>query len=370
MQKYINLLKTTFQEWNDDNVPRLAASLAYYTAFSLAPLLVIVISIIGFFFGEQAAQGQIVSQLGDELGTDIAAFVQQMIQNADEPSQGIFSSVISVVMLMVGATGVFMQLQSALNEIWEIEVEGGFGKMLKKRLSSFGMVMTLAFLLLVSLVISSFIASLDTFLTGILPGVQLLIHVITTLLSFGVSALLFGIIYKYMPDAQIEWGDVAVGAVVTALLFNIGRVALGFYLGNVGTASTYGAAGSFVVILLWVYYSTQILMFGAEFTQVYAREYGTRIRPEEDASFEAGHRRKITDKKPALASVQQQPAPVRMPSTAPVKIPSAPDQTRAQDSPSTKVVHTSREEPNHTIIVSTFMTVIGMMVGWILHGRD
>lgn len=371
-KKYFELLKITFKEWNEDKAPQLAASLAYYTALSIAPLIVVVIAILGFFFGDEAARGQIVAQFGNELGTEFATFIENVIQNANEPSERIISTVLSVVMLIVGATGVFMQLQSALNQIWDIKVEKtGISTMIRKRILSFGMIMTLGFLLLISLVINGVIASLDEFLTGVIPAYQILGQLITTLISLGVSTLLFAIIFKYMPDATIVWRDVVIGAFVTAILFTIGRFALGLYLGNVGTVSTYGAAGSFVLILLWVYYSAQILMFGAEFTQVYARRYGTQIVPEEGATFDIQAPAAVTkntksdtkrsDAVPALATeIAEAPKPDLSETSVmdtPIKVTGA------------TIIHRERKEPEHTLIIGSFVAIFGAIAGWIL-GRN
>lgn len=358
MKKYLELLQTTFREWNDDNVPRLAASLAYYTAFSLAPLLIIVISIVGFFFGDEAARGQVVAELSAELGRENAAFIQEMIQNSDNEAQGIFSTTISLVMLIVGSTGVFMQLQNALNEVWDIQVEGGgIWMMLRKRLLSFGMIMSLGFLLLVSLIINSAIASLDDFLIGILPGYQLLAHLINFTIAFGVSTLLFAIIYKYMPDAKIEWRDVIIGAVVTAILFNIGRFVLGLYLGNVGATSTYGAAGSFVVILLWVYYSAQIVMFGAEFTYVYARRYGTRIVPEAGATFDTAQQLASEVKEQVQTSTEKTELPESMSVDDPIEIKDA------------EIIYHYDKNPGFTLMVSSIVAVISASIAWFLGSK-
>lgn len=371
-QKYFELLKITFKEWNEDQAPRLAASLAYYTALSIAPLILVVIAILGFFFGDEAARGQIVAQFSNELGTEFATFIEEMIQNADKPSEGILSTVLSLLMLIVGATGVFMQLQSALNQIWDIKVEkGGFVYMIRKRFLSFGMIMSLGFLLLISLLVNGVIASLDEFLTGIIPAYQILAQLITTLISLGVSTLLFAIIFKYMPDATIEWRDVAIGAFVTAILFTIGRFALGLYLGNVGTVSTYGAAGSFVLILLWVYYSAQILMFGAEFTQVYARRYGTKIVPEEGATFDIQTPAAVSE----TPKVGTEPSDAVPALATEIEVAPKPDlsETSVIDTPiqvkDATIIHRERKEPEHTLIIGSFIAIFGAIAGWVL-GRS
>ncbi|GAB5493245.1 MAG: YihY/virulence factor BrkB family protein [Phototrophicaceae bacterium] len=376
LKKYFDLLKITFQEWNEDQAPRLAAALAYYTALSIAPLILVVIAILGFFFGDEAARGQIVGQFSNELGSEFATFIEDLIQNSDKPAEGLFSTILSLIMLIVGATGVLMQLQSALNQIWDIQVEGGLGQMVKKRFLSFGILMSLAFLLLISLVINGVIASLDQYLIGIMPALQILGHLITTLISLGVSTLLFAIIFKYMPDATIEWRDVMIGAFVTAILFTIGRFALGLYLGNVSTVSTYGAAGSFVIILLWVYYSAQILMFGAEFTQVYARRYGTRIVPEEGAQFVVQAPEEIASPEEVEKIIEDKAKNVDadIPDSVTATIEEAPKPDLASTTVIEKpieikdatVIHRERKEPEHTLIISSFVAVFGVVAGWLL----
>ena len=372
MKKYLELLKITFKEWNEDNVPRLAASLAYYTALSLAPLLLVMLALLGFFFGDEAARGQVVAEFSGELGVETAEFVQELIQDSSEEEEGIFSTVISVVMLVAGATGVFMQLQSALNEVWDIEVEkGGIRSMIQKRLLSFGLIMTLAFLLLVSLVVNGVIASLDTFFIGIIPGAQIFGHVITTTISFGVSTLLFAIIYKYMPDATITWRDVIVGAVVTSLLFTIGRFALSLYLGNAGVASSYGAAGSFIVILLWVYYSAQIALFGAEFTQVYARRYGSQIVPEPGARFDISRELEINNID--FEDIQHELLEEAGEPDKKGNVPEIPHELPEADRPvvleNAEITHYHKPQPDYTLIISSLIGVVSAGIGWLIGRR-
>jgi membrane protein len=281
-----DLLKTTFNEWNEDKAPRLAAALAYYTAFSIAPLLVIVIAVVGLVYGQEAARGQIVQQIQNEVGRDTAEIIQTMIENANSEPAGIVATVIGIVTIIFGAAGFFGQLQDALNTIWEVQPKPnrGIKDVIRERFLSFTMVLGIGFLLLVSLVISAVLSSLHNFVIGLLPGAQLLTQILNFVLSFGVVTLLFAMIYRVLPDVDLAWKDVAIGAVITALLFTIGKFLLSLYLGNSGVASSYGVAGSFVVLLLWVYYSAQILLFGAEFTQVYARRHGSLyIQPTENA---------------------------------------------------------------------------------------
>ncbi|MGL4620579.1 YihY/virulence factor BrkB family protein [Chroococcidiopsis sp.] len=281
----ISLLRETFTEWNEDKASRLAAALAYYTVFSLAPILIIAIAIAGAVFGEEAARGEIVTQIQGLVGRDGAQFIETAIEGASKPKAGTIASLISIAVLLFGASGLFAQLQDSLNTIWEVQPKPGRGLIgiLRDRFLSFTMVLGVGFLLLVSLVLSAGLSGLVNFLGSLLPGIGALLQLANFVLSFAVTTLLFGLIYKVLPDVKIAWSDVWSGAIVTSLLFSIGRFALGLYLGNNSFGSTYGAAGSVVIILVWVYYAAQILFFGAEFTQVYARRYGSRIVPTKNA---------------------------------------------------------------------------------------
>ncbi|PSB43252.1 ribonuclease BN [Cyanosarcina cf. burmensis CCALA 770] len=281
----ISLLRETFTEWNEDKASRLAAALAYYTVFSLAPMLIIAIAIAGAVFGEEAARGEIVTQIQGLVGRDGAQFIETAIEGASKPKAGTIASLISIAVLLFGASGLFAQLQDSLNTIWEVQPKPGRGLIgiLRDRFLSFTMVLGVGFLLLVSLVLSAGLSGLVNFLGSLLPGIGALLQIANFVLSFAVTTLLFGLIYKVLPDVKIAWSDVWSGAIVTSLLFSIGRFALGLYLGNSSFGSTYGAAGSVVIILVWVYYAAQILFFGAEFTQVYARRYGSRIVPTKNA---------------------------------------------------------------------------------------
>jgi membrane protein len=282
----VRLIKGTFAEWKEDNVPVLAAALAYYTVFSLAPLLIIAIAIAGAVFGEEAARGELVRQIQGLVGKEGAEAVQAMIQNADKPgSGGAIATIIGVVLLMFGASGVFGQLQSALNTIWEVKPKPGQGirSFLVSRFLSFAMVLVIGFLLLVSLVLSSLLAAASYFFNNLMPGFPILGQAINFLISFGVITVLFASIYKFLPDVEIPWKNLWVGAAATAILFNIGKLAIGLYLGNSSVGSAYGAAGSLVVVLIWIFYSAQILLIGAEFTQVYSKYRGKPLRPSKHA---------------------------------------------------------------------------------------
>lgn len=277
------LLKTTFLHWKRDQASLMAAALAYYTVFSLAPLLTIVIAIAGAVFGEQAAKGEVVAQIQGAIGKDAAQFIQTAIENASylDPSQGIIPTVINIGVLLFGASIVFTQLQKSLNRIWQVEPKPGNGikHFLRKRLLSFSMVLIIAFLLLVSLVLSTTLVILGNYFRGFVPGYTYLWQLLNFLVSFGIVTVLFAMIYKILPDANVAWKDVWIGAGLAAALFEVGKFLLGFYLGKTGLNSAYGAAGSLVSILTWVFYSAQILFLGAEFTQVYNTSHGQEIVP-------------------------------------------------------------------------------------------
>lgn len=280
------LLKATVMEWQEDKVPLWAAALSYYTIFSLAPLLLIAIAIAGIAFGEDAARGEIVGQIQGLVGKEGATAIQSMIQNAHRPgSGGILATIVGVVTLVFGASGVFGQLQDALNTIWGVKPKPGQGvrSFLQTRFLSFAMVLVIGFLLLVSLVLSAALAAISTFFNHLLPDVAIVGQLVNFVISFGFITLLFAAIYKFLPDVNVAWKDLWVGAATTALLFNVGKFLIGLYLGSSSATSTYGAAGSLVVILLWVFYSAQLILFGAEFTQVFAKYRGSEITPSKHA---------------------------------------------------------------------------------------
>jgi membrane protein len=286
LKTVVRLLKETAQEWQEDKVSLWAAALAYYTMFSLAPLLLIAITVAGGIFGEEAARGQLDNQLQGLLGQDGAAVVQSMLQNTQKSSSGgIVATVIGIGTLMFGASGVFGQLQDALNTIWGVKPRPGLGwtSFVKSRFLSFAMVLVIGFLLLVSLMLSAILAGISTLFSNQFGNFAILGQLLNFAISFGVITLLFASIYKFLPDVRLPWKDLWIGAAVTALLFNIGKFLIGLYLGSSGVTSTYGAAGSIIVILLWVFYSAQIILVGAEFTQVYARRRGGGMRPSKHA---------------------------------------------------------------------------------------
>jgi membrane protein len=285
-QEAFSLLKTTVFEWLDDQAPMLGAALAYYTVFSLAPLLIITIAMAGLIFGAEAAQGQIFDQLRGLLGDASGKAMEDIVQSASaEPKAGVVATVIGFVTLLFGASGVFGQLQASLNIIWGVQPKPGRGILgiIRDRILSFGFILVVGFLLLVSLLLTAAIAFVGKQFGAMVPGTEVLIQLLNSVLSLAVITLLFGMMFKILPDANIAWRDVWIGAFLTALLFTLGKFALGFYLGRSGVASSYGAAGSLIVLLLWVYYSSQIVFFGAEFTQVYANRFGSHVTPSNNA---------------------------------------------------------------------------------------
>jgi len=280
-----HLLKEAASDWSRDRAPRLGAALAYYTVFSIVPLLIVIIALIGLFFGQDAAQSAIMGQISNLVGEQSAAAIKDMIQRAEQPSTGLLATVVAVITLLFGASGVFGQLQDALNTVWGVEPKEGRGVwgFIKDRFLSFVAVVGTGFLLLVSLVLSSALAAVGKWFSGVLPLPETVLQALNFLVSFVVITGLFALIFKVLPDARVAWRDVWVGAALTALLFTIGKFAIGLYLGKSNVASAYGAAGSLVIVLVWVYYSAQILLYGAEFTQVYANRRGERIVPAPDA---------------------------------------------------------------------------------------
>jgi len=275
------LLKQAATDWKEDGAPRLAASLSFYTALSVAPLLIIAIAVAGLAFGQEAARGEILTQLQGLVGHDSAKTVESMVQSADKPRSGVISTVIGLAVLLFGATGVFAELQDSLNTIWEVKPKPGRGvwQVIRQRFLSLGMVLGIGFLLLVALIVSAGLAAFGKWTEGALPGAVIVWQIGMHVVSLALITCLFAMMFKFLPDAEIAWRDVWVGAAVTALLFTIGKFLIGLYLGRAAVTSSYGAAGSIIVFLLWVYYSAQILFMGAELTQVYARMYGKRIVP-------------------------------------------------------------------------------------------
>ena len=278
--------KTVVMQWLEDQPFQLASSLSYYTLFSLAPLLIIAIAVAGLVFGREAAQNQVVETLRGMIGQDSARAIQDMIQHAsNQPKTGVVSAVVGIVALMFGAGGVVGQLQTSLDTIWGVAPKTGQGLwgFIRTRFLTFAMVLAIGFLLLVSLAITALVAGLSQVMGSLLGGAKIIAHILELVVSFGLTTVLFAMIYKFLPDVQIQWKDVWTGAALTAILFTIGKFLIGLYLGTSGVTSTFGAAGSLITVLLWVYYSSLIFFLGAEFTQVYATHYGSGVVPAKNA---------------------------------------------------------------------------------------
>ena len=272
------LIKETGKQFWDDKAPRLGAALAFYTALSLSPLLLLVIALAGFVYGEEAARGEIAHQIRDTVGDEGAQAIQSMLASNKSSGKNTLMTIVGIATLIVGATGVFAQLQDALNTVWNVKPErrsSGILGLLRDRLLSFAVVCGLVFLLLASLVMSAVLSAVGNWLGQHVSVSGWLLQLANQILSFVLTALLFALIFKLLPHVRLKWSDVSRGAIITALLFTLGKYLIGLYLGQAAPGSAYGAAGSFVVLLVWIYYSTQILLFGAEFTEVYARRFGS-----------------------------------------------------------------------------------------------
>ncbi|HEY0468686.1 MAG TPA: YihY/virulence factor BrkB family protein [Polyangiaceae bacterium] len=295
------ILKETGSAWDEDNVTRLAASLAYYTLLSIAPLIILAVAVTGLAFGEAAAREHIAGELAGVVGAGAAEAIESIAKNARTPGTGVVSIAVGVVVLLFGASGVFGELQAALNTVWDVAPKPGRGiwGIVKDRFFSFTLVVGVAFLLLVSLVVSAGLTWVGQVFEQSLPGGAVVWQVLNFCISFAVVTALFALIFKTLPDVRIHWHDVWIGSAVTAALFTLGKFGLGIYLGSAGVASAYGAAGSIVALVIWVYYSAQVLLVGAEFTEVYARRFGSRITPDDKAVSVARAR---PDSSPAVSA--------------------------------------------------------------------
>jgi membrane protein len=300
------MLKATFNDWMEDKALRLSAAVAYYSVFSIAPLLVIAIAVAGLVLGQEAVRGELFGQLQGYVGPKAAEGVQSMVQSASKPTHGWVATILGFATLLLGATGVFGELKDALNTIWEVQAKAASGVMgfIKERILSFGMVLVIGFLLLTSLLLTTMIAGLNHTLERWIPMPAFVWAILAFLISFALVTTLFAFIFKVLPDVQLAWRDVWIGAAVTALLFEVGKFALGYYLGKQGAESSYGAATSIVLLLLWVYYNSCILFFGAEFTQVYTRSRGIDVQTKRGAEWMTPEQR-----------AQQGLAPVASPAT-------------------------------------------------------
>jgi membrane protein len=287
-RRFYRLASKAVTAFFNDYATSMGAALAYYTLFSLAPLLLVVIAIAGMVFGVEAARGEIVSQLSGLIGTDGATAIQGLLESASKPSRSITASIVGLATLLIGATSVFGELQSALDRIWRapaLAKSNGIWDMVRSRLLSFGMVVSIGFLLLVSLAVSAGLSAFGKWWGGFFPGWEVVLQAINTIVSFAITTLLFALVYRILPRVRVTWYDVWVGSIVTALLFTAGKFLIGLYLGKAGVSSGFGAAGSIVVLLVWVYYSAQIFLLGAEFTWVFAHSEGSKINEPEGAAL-------------------------------------------------------------------------------------
>ena len=286
--KTFGTLKTAAKDFSADGAPHLGASVAFYTIFSLSPLLIIVLAIATFVLGpENNARDQIISQLSGMVGSKGAETINSLVNQPENQRSGLMATVIAIFTLILGSTAVFMELQAAMNTIWDVKQKpgGGIWNFIKHRLLSFAMVLTIGFLLLVSLVLTAGIAAMGKKIGGMMPAMEAMTQVLNFVASFGIITVLFAMIFKFMPDVQIPWKTVWVGAAITSLLFAVGKFGLGMYLGRNTASNAFGAAGSLVILLLWVYYSAQIMFFGAELTQAYAKMKGVKVLPKEHAQI-------------------------------------------------------------------------------------
>ncbi len=283
-----SILKDTITGFGDDRAIKMAASLSYYTVFSMAPMLLLMISLAGAFYGKEAVQGEVFSEMNGLLGAEAALQVQEIIKNMELSGQTTFSLVISGIMLLIGATTIFVDIQDSINSIWRVKAKPkrGWVKLIKDRLLSSSIIVGLGFLLIVTLIVNGALAALGDVMRSYFPDVTVIVlEVLNVSISFIVITILFGVIFKVLPDAEIAWKDVRVGAFFTACLFMLGRYVISVYIETTGTGSAYGAAGSIIVILVWVYYTAAILYFGAEFTRVYVDFTGAQIQPAEFAVY-------------------------------------------------------------------------------------
>ncbi len=273
---------SALQAWWEDDAPRLGASLAYYTLFAIAPILLVATAVAGLAFGDEAVRGEIVGQLDHLIGTEGARAVQSLLEGVSQRRTGILATVLGSITFVLAATGAFLELQAALNTIWRVKPKPGtnFNAFVMDRVRSFGLVVAVGFLLMVSLAVTAAVAAMNDWLARHGPALPLLWSGVSLLVSLVVTTGLFAMLFRFLPDVHLRWRDVTTGALVTAVLFTLGQQLIGLYLGQSSTASSYGAAGSVMILLLWVYYSCQILLFGAEFTRVYAQRQGTKLRPE------------------------------------------------------------------------------------------
>jgi membrane protein len=361
----LTLVKRTITEWKEDKADRLAAALAYYAAFSLAPILVIAISVASIFYERSQVQGLVVEQIQALAGSEGGELILTMLEASSNLGSNVIATVMGVVLLIFGATGFFGQLQDAMNVMWEVKPKEGRGIMglIKDRFFSFTMVLGVALLLLISLVVSAALGAVQTWSVGLFPGFEAIVQILNLVISFGVITLLYALLFKYVPDAEIRWRDVWLGAAVTALLFTIGKFLIGLYLGSGGVSESFGPAGALVVLLLWVYYSAQISFFGAEFTQVYANLYGSRVEPAEHAERVGEQERIEQGMKRETGPQEGQPSPA-----APGFAYSQPQRTLAAKANEPRDI--LGEEPKPILVFSSVVSVLVGVVGGLLIGMS
>lgn len=286
MSALLHTFWIALKAWWDDDALRMGASLSYYTLFAIAPVLLVATAVAGTVFGAEAARGEIIGQLDQLMGREGALAVQGLLEGANHRKAGVVAAVLGSITFVAAATGAFLELQASLNTIWRVKANPGvnLAAFLLVRLRSFGLVVAIGFLLMVSLAVSAGLAALNGWLARRSPSIPVVWNAINVLVSLVVTTALFALLYRFLPDVRLRWRDVAMGAFVTAVLFTIGQLLIGLYLGQSSVASSYGAAGSVMVLLLWVYYSSQILLLGAEFTRVYAQRHGAALQPESFAT--------------------------------------------------------------------------------------
>ncbi|MFO7662315.1 MAG: YihY/virulence factor BrkB family protein [Chloroflexota bacterium] len=286
MQATIDIIKKTFKSWRDEKVSRLAAALAYYTVFSIPPLLVVSIGIASIFTDRQVIEDQVINQAGNLMGPQGAEAIETILQSTEAPGGNeLLPTIIGIIFLLLGASAIFTQLQDAMNTIWDVEADPDRGILaaIKERFMSFTMVLAIGFILLVSLLLSTVLTTLGTYIGNLVSETEIVLGLVNFIISYIIFTVLFGVMFKTIPDVRVAWRDVWIGAAITAALFMIGEYALGIFLDRSDPTSAYGAAGSVILILLWVFFSAQVLFLGAEFTQVYATEYGSGMQPERGA---------------------------------------------------------------------------------------
>jgi membrane protein len=288
LQKVFSIFRVVFKEFSSDNILKYSASLAYYTVFSIAPLLVVVTSSFGLIFGKEAIEGQIYGQLNSLVGSKAAIQIQDMIKNVHLAGNNFFATLISIVILIIGATSIFGEIQDSINKIWGLRVKPhqAWWRLILTRLVSFSLIFTIGCIMIVSIILNALVSAFGNFIAKYIVNYSVyFIQVTNEILSFLVAAFLFSLLFKILPDAKVKWKDVLFGGFITAIFFTIGKLGIGFYLGQSNITSLYGAAGSIIILMVWVYYSSIILYLGAEFTKVYAKLYGERILPNDYAEW-------------------------------------------------------------------------------------